>query len=266
MYDFKYDGKYLSDINCMLATFDGSSGFTTKQGCSLNLQTIKASSTQKYQKYGVSYDDYLTDTWQIAKQKCINPDDRYFTIKEIRNIMRWLNSEKYKKLYLVDDEYLNIYFMATFNVSKIMSAGKCIGFELNLICNSSFGYETKTVKSSITDQNKTILLSIDNDRKSFIYPKIDIEILENGDLEIASSTESDRKLILHDCSVGDKIFIDCENRVIMSSNATHNLPSSFNFIFPRINYSFNNDDYKININLNSNVSIELEQVRKVGVI
>lgn len=266
MFDFKYDGKYLSDFNCILATFDSSGGFVTKQGCSLNLQTVKTSSTQKYRKYGLSYDDYLTDTWQLAKQKCDNPDDRYFTTKEIREIIKWLNSEKYRKMYLVDDEYTDIYFMATFNVSKIMNVGKCVGFELNLVCNSSFGYEEKTFKNTISDENKTILLSIDNDRESFIYPKIDIEILENGDLEIASSTESDRKLILHDCSVGDKIFIDCENRIITSSNATHNLPSSFNFIFPRINYSFDNDDYKININLNSNVSIELEQVRKVGVI
>ena len=266
MYDFKYDGKYLSDINCILATFDGSSGFTTKQGCSLNLQTIKASSTQKYQKYGVSYDDYLTDTWQIAKQKCINPDDRYFTIKEIRNIMRWLNSEKYKKLYLVDDEYLNIYFMATFNVSKIMSAGKCIGFELNLICNSCFGYETKTVKSSITDENKTILLSIDNDRESFIYPKIELNIKQNGDLEISSLTEENRKLILRDCSVGDKITIDCENRIITSTNDSHDLPSSFNFIFPRINYKFDTKDYNILTNLNCDVVVEIEQIRKIGVI
>lgn len=266
MLDFKYDGKYLSDFNCMLATFDNSGGFVTKQGCSLNLQTVKTSSTQKYRKYGLSYDDYLTDTWQLAKQKCDNPDDRYFTTKEIREIIKWLNSEKYRKLYLVDDEYTDIYFMATFNVSKIMNVGKCVGFELNLVCNSSFGYEEKTFKNTISDENKTILLSIDNDRESFIYPKIELSIKQNGDLELSSSTEENRKLILRDCSVGDKIIIDCENRVITSTNESHDLPSSFNFIFPRINYNFDKKEYQLSINLNCDAVVEVEQIRKVGVI
>lgn len=266
MFDFKYNEKYLSDFNCILASFDGISGFATKQGCSLNFQTLKVNSTQKYKKYGLSYDDVLTDTWQITKQKCNNPNDKYFTNKEVREIIKWLNSESYKKLYLIDEEYLDIYFLATFNVSKIIHANKCIGFELNVICNSCFGYINKVFKDTINDANKTITLSIDNDRETFLYPKIDIDILENGDLEIVSSTESNRKFILHDCTIGDKVYIDCENRIITSSNTTHNLPSSFNFIFPRINYNFNNDNYKIDINLNSEVSIELEQVRKVGVI
>lgn len=264
--DFKYNERYLSDYDCILASFNGGGGFRNAYGTNVSFQTFKSLNSQRNKKYKHSYEDILSSTIQIAKKSCENPTDRIFSEQEVRDILRWLNSEEYHKLQFVSDDFEDIYFMAYFNVQKIMHGDDCIGFELSLVADSSFGYKDLVINDEITDTNKSIVLSLDNDRQCYLMPKIKLKILEDGDLEIYTNTETNRKLILKNCSIGDVIEFDCDNRIINSSNENSNLPSSFNFIFPRFNYSFNNKEYIVNINLNCEVNIELTQEIKIGVI
>lgn len=266
VYDFVYNGIKLSDFGSIISVFGSSNGIVTSQGSSVAFQNIKTRQTQRFVKTGISYDDVLTTTIQVSKNSCESGNLREYTQDEIRAIMKWLNNETYSELQFISDVFDEIYFKAYANVNKITTNNKCIGFEITFTYDSNFGYRDVRHLETITDDKKTITIPIDNDRQSFLYPIIRLTMKSNGDLEIFENTDNNRKLVLRDCSVDEIIEIDCEKRIIKSSDKSHDLPHSFNFIFPRIDYRYTNDYYDFNFNLNCNVDITITEVRKIGVI
>lgn len=266
--DFKYNGRYLSEFDSILCSFNGGGGFDTVAGTTISLNTFLATSTQRYRRYSSVYNEVLSLTVQCCKSQCGVVTDRVYTQEEIRSLMRWLNSDTVKELILLSDEYHDIYFMATANIQKIRHGTDCVGFEITFTMDSNFGYNDYTTSLNFNekDGNHTLPLDIDSDRESFVYPKMNIVMLEDGDLEIYSSTEPDRILRLVGCKKDDQLWIDCENRVIQSSNESHDLPGSFNHIFPRVDFTYDNEDYGLTFNLNLHVDVTITQVRKIGVI
>ena len=266
VYDFVYNGIKLSDFGSIVSVFNGSTGITQSQGVNISFQTVKTRQSQRMQKIGISYDEVLTTIISISKNNCESGNIREYTQEEIRAIMRWLNDEIYHDLQFVSDLYEDVYFKAYANVSKINVNNKCIGFEITFICDSSFGYTDKYFNNELSEENHIFKFPVDNDRQSFVYPIIKITLKSNGDLEILSNTEEYRKFILRDCSIDEVIEIDCEKRTIKSSDKSHNLPHSFNFIFPRINYNYEENFYELSFSLDCFVELKITEVRKIGVI
>ena len=59
-------------------------------------------------------------------------DNLEISIDEIRLLTRWLNRKEFHKFKILNEEYFDIYFEGSFNISKIEIDGKVYGLELEL--------------------------------------------------------------------------------------------------------------------------------------
>ena len=118
----------------------------------------------------------LTATFQICK----NPDtgeDLNITVDEVRDMASWLCRKGFHKFKIFDDDYLNVYYEATFNMSRIIRNGNVIGLELEMITNRPFGVMEDTVVNIKNEIENGVenFYSISDD-EGFIYPKTKITI------------------------------------------------------------------------------------------
>ena len=68
-------------------------------------------------------------------------DNLEISIDELRSLSKWLNRKEFHKFKILSDEYLDIYFEASFNISKIELNGKIYGLELTLKTNRPFALQ-----------------------------------------------------------------------------------------------------------------------------
>lgn len=261
--DFCFDRKHLSDFGAMLATINGTSVFKTVPGCNISFN-VTQNANQRFLRTSSSYSEVLTTSFQIFKKNCKSLDDSYFDIYEVRQIMKWLNTENYKRMEFLSDDFIGIYFMGYCNVQKITNLDRCVGFDVTFTCDSSFGYHDQILKRTIATANSEVTIYLDNDRNGYIYPTIKVIMKESGKLEITNMDESSRPLIVNNCKLDDVVYIDCSNKVIESSNSLHDLPDSFNFAFIRFDYNDLDRKKFLKFNKKCEVEITITELRKVG--
>ena len=125
--DFEYDGQLLSDFGFIICNFDSSDVNTISNGSTLTLNTVPMNNGSKYLLSGVKYDSCVSATFSICKDVCIN-DDLEISIEENSAIMRWLNRKNFNKFKIIQDDYLDVYFESTFNISRVVIGGKKVGY------------------------------------------------------------------------------------------------------------------------------------------
>lgn len=261
-YDFEYDGVRLSDKNFMICRFDSGGVETISNGSEITFNQVSASNGAKQELTNSQYDECLTATLQICKNRCVG-NSFEITVEDMRDIMRWLNRKSFHKFKLLDDEYSGIYFEASFNVSKIEINGKIYGFELEMFTNRPFALqENVEVVIDNAVANKTRAFFSKSDEEGYIYPDLDIEIKSDGDLDIYSITE-DRHMVISNCKAGEVITVNYP--IIQTSLNSHKIQNDFNWIFYRISTSFKNKENELTISLPCTVRIKYSPIVKIGI-
>lgn len=262
VYDFEYDGLRLSDFGMVMCKL-GSGGIdTVSNGSNIEFNTISTLNGMKHELASSRYDDCLTATFQICNNFC-DGEDGEISLETMRNVMRWLNRKTFHKFRLMSDEYAGIYFMASFNVSRIEMDGMLVGFELEMFSDSPFGlFDEVSLKIDNDVAGKTICFYSGSDEEGFIYPRMEINVESNGDLEV-HSVKDDRTMVVRNCKAGEKITVDYP--VITSSRSDHEIQNDFNWIFYRISTEFRDSENEITISLPCSVTMEYSPVAKVGV-
>ena len=229
--DFEYDGQLLSDFGFIICSFDSSDVSTISNGSTLTLNTVPMNNGSKYLLSGAKYDSCVSATFSICKDICID-DNLEISVEENSAIMRWLNRKNFNKFKIIDDDYLDIYFESTFNVSKVVIGGKLVGYELEMLTNSPFGYKDPVKRVfNISDETDTGIIVDTSDEIGFIYPKMEIEVLKDGDLYITNEIEN-RTMLITNCIKNEIITINYP--IIETSITSHNIMDCFNFNFFRI--------------------------------
>ena len=136
-YDFEYDGLCLSDMGYIICQFDAESSQTVSNGSQITFNTTSTLNGSKYEQTSSEYGECLETTIQICKNPCLG-DDMEIPFKELRDLMSWLNRKEFHKLKFLDGDYLDLYFEASFNVSRIELNGKVYGLELAVTTNRPF--------------------------------------------------------------------------------------------------------------------------------
>lgn len=154
--DFIYDGKKLSDFGFTICKF-GSGGLNTvSNGSKIMFNTVSSLGGSKHHLTSVQYDDCLEATIQICKFSC-SDNVKEISSSEFRNLTKWLNRKKFLKLKILDEDYIDLYFEASFNVSKIELDGKLYGLELEVTTNRPFALkEPKTILIENTGEHKEV--------------------------------------------------------------------------------------------------------------
>lgn len=262
VYDFEYDNMRLSDFGFIVCSF-GSKGLQTlSSGSNLTFNTLSTLSGEKFEFINAEYTECLTTTFQICKNLC---EDQCMKIsfEEIREILSWLNRKEYHKLQFIDynDDYSDIFFEASFNVSLIEIDGKAYGLELTMNTNRPYALHNPiNTTLNVVEANTEYNLFNPSDEEGGIYPKMIIEISESGDLNITNYTENITMLI-RNCTAGEIITIDYP--VIQTSLSSHKIQNDFNWNFFRLVKVYNNYMNRVTVSLPCNITMTYSPVVKM---
>lgn len=260
--DFEYDGLTLSGFGYMLCDFNGGGSETVSNGSEITFHTEKALNGTQHNLIGAAYDSCLEATFQICKVIC-SDEPAPITTEEIRILSRWLNRKNFHKLKFLDEEFLDFYAEASFNISLIEFDGLVYGLELNMITNRPFLLQEPRhiFINNTTDNGKHTFLS-ESDEEGFIYPYTEITLSQPGNLQITNSQENQTTLIKN-CAKGEIITMDYP--LIHSSNKSHKIQKDFNWNFLRISNSFENSINELTISLPCSIKMTYSPAAKAGI-
>lgn len=261
-YDFSYDGKNLSDLGFTICEFDSSSGLETiSNGSQITFNTLPVLHGARNELLSTSYENCLETTFQICKNQCVNESFEISAI-ELRRLMKWLNRKGYYKFKLFDEDYMDLYFEGSFNISKIEMGGTLYGLELNFVTNRPWALgDPKTIKISGDKKNFKATITDVSDEIGFIYPYTEIKVKEKGDLVLHNSMES-RDTIIRNCVQGEIIKMDYPT--IRSTMTSHQIQNDFNWTFFRICNTFHTGKNELSISLPCDITVKYSPIIKLG--
>lgn len=148
-YDFMYDGRKLSSFGFVICNF-GSKGLDTiSNGSQITFNTVPTLGGSHHKLTSTEYEECLESHIQICKNTCYS-DVSEISSHELREITKWLNRKKFLKFKILDDDHIDLYYEASFNISRIEIDGILYGLELQVITNRPFALkepQTITVKT-----------------------------------------------------------------------------------------------------------------------
>lgn len=260
-YDFEYSGRCLSDFNFVICQF-GSKGIdTVSNGSKIDFNTISTLGGSKYELVSTQYEECLETTIQICKNHC-NSDVKEITSSEFRELTKWLSRKKFLKFKILSEEYIDLYFEASFNINRIEMDGRLFGLELEVITNRPFALkEPRIINIKNLVQNGKHSINDISHEEGYIYPYTEITITESGNLNIHNAIE-DRNTYIANCVAGEVITMDYP--VIQSSISSHNIQNDFNWSFFRVANTFENSRNDLTVSLPCSIKVEYSPIVKVG--
>lgn len=264
-YDFEFDGRCLSTFGMIICNF-GSKGLdTVSNGSEITFNTVSVQGGSKHELVSTEYEDCLETTIQICKNSC-SGGVMEITSHEFRELTRWLNRKKFLKFKILDEDYYDLYFEASFNISRIEFNGILYGLELSVRTNTPFAFKEPRIitinntAENIADNKKHSIFDVSHE-EGYIYPYTKITILEDGDLEIYNALE-DRKTCVPNCVAGEVITM--KYPIIQTSEESHEIQDDFNWRWFRIANTYENRRNDLTISLPCTIKIEYSPIVKVG--
>lgn len=243
--DFIYDGTQLSSLGYVIGRISDAGTLdvvnTDSQRSFSNFSLFEG----KWRPLAVStYKDVLKIEMSIIKNPCDASfqDDMKIPLSEIRMIKRWLGRPTFHELRIVDDEYDGIFWMGSCNVEEVHSGGICVGFNLTFTTDRPFALADKLVFRGRVSAGDEVAILDESDEIGFIYPDVEIQVVEPGDFTITNGFDG-RQTIIRNCSGGEKITMS-KVLTIETTDGAHAIGDDFNWKFLRIN---NNYDSRVNI-------------------
>lgn len=258
--DFEYDGLRLSSMGYTVCDFENSDIQSVSNGSKLTFDTVPIMNGNKHYLINGRYDECLEITFDICKISCFN-DISEITLRELRTLMSWLNRKDFHKLKILNDNYMDLYFNASFNISKIEIDGKLYGLSLTATTDAPFAYNEPAVYSFIGKDGinnfKTIYDS--SDEEGYIYPKMTITVKEEGDLVIQNSLENGKETVIKNCLYNEVITLDYPT----VTSTEKNIQDRFNWHFPKIINTFKNKKNDLSFSKVSEIRLEYSPIAKI---
>lgn len=260
-FDFEYDGKNLSQFGFIICSF-GSKGLdTVSNGSKISFNTVPILGGNIHRLTSAVYEECLETTIQICKNSC-NGDVMEISSIEFRELTRWLNRKKFLKFKILDEDYIDLYFEASFNINRVEIDGKLIGLELEVITNRPFALkEPKIISIKNTSANGKHSVNDDSYEEGYIYPYTEITVNQDGELKITNAIEN-RDTIIANCKRGETIIMDYP--MIQSSNSSHDIQNDFNWNFFRLANTFENSRNDLTISIPCTIKVKYSPIVKVG--
>ena len=260
-FDFEFDNINLSDKGFVICSFGEKGLDTVSNGSTITFNTVPTNNGSKHELVSTQYEDCLEATIQICKFSC-GADIKEITPTEFRDLTRWLSRKKFLKFKILDQEHIDLFYEAAFNISRIEIDGRLYGLELNVITNRPFALkEPRTITIKNTSKDGKYSLNDTSYEEGYIYPYTEIAIAESGNLNIYNAIE-DRNTYIANCVAGEVITMDYP--IIQSSISSHNIQNDFNWNFFRVANTFENSRNDLTISLPCTIKVKYSPSVKVG--
>lgn len=261
--DFEYDGERLSDYGCMVCTFDEGGLETVENGAQLTFNTVPVKNGTLNLLTSTAYETCIEATFQICKCDIQSDNDnQYLTEDDVREIMRWLNRKQYHKFRVLAGDYFYWYYEGSFNVSKIDFSGRICGLDLTFKSNRPFARQDAITYSFTSDGQTDNTAYCISDDEGYIYPDVEVTILEAGDLTINNRTDG-RNTYIANCEAGEVITM--KHPMIFTSSETHKIQNDFSWKFLRLVNSRNSQCNILYFSLPCEVKITYSPMIKIGI-
>ena len=261
VYDFEFDGKRLSDSGMTICSFGDKGLETVDNGCKASFNTVSVLGGSLHRKTSAVYEDCLETTIQICKYSC-STDVKEITSTELRELTKWLCRKNFLKFKFISKDYIDLYYEAKIDVSRIELDGRLYGLELNITTNRTFALkEPKIITIKNTIQNGKHSINDTSYEEGYIYPYTEITVNEDGNLSIYNAIEG-RETFIKNCIAGEVITMDYP--IIQSSISSHNIQNDFNWKFFRIANTYNNSRNDLTISLPCTMKVKYSPIVKVG--
>lgn len=266
MIDFEYDGIRLSSFDLRVGGF-GESDDSGEIGNILAMSEVRPSNADNYYAVGTQYEGAFTTTFTVVKASCAD-NDFYIYDDTVNEIMRWLNRKEYHKFIPIysEGEYINAYYMSTFNVQLVLFNGRIIGLTLTIMCDAPYGYQDDVVRTLNVQAGTTYYLDDMSDEIGYRYCNMEINIGASGKLQITNTQEPRYVVELANCTNGEKVTLLGASKVITASVSTHKIYNDFNFKFPRFCNTASNRRNGWKFTLPCAVKITYTPIRKVALV
>lgn len=259
--DFEYDGQTLSSWGYIVCIFDQSDGVDViESGDAISFEKTPVQNGVVFELTNTKHEECITSTFDICKDPDVF-DDLIISDHEYRKLSRWLNRKEFFRFKPLDDELENCFYDASFNVNKIKIADKLVGLELKMETNRPFGYNHISYKFSL-DSNTTKTIYDESDEIGYLYPKMKIEILEDGDLTLNNSFDNSN-MTIRNCKKDEVITINYP--VICSNFSEHRIQNDFDWKFLRISNTYDNRINTISSTIACNIRLAYDPIVKVGI-
>ena len=265
--DFEYDGEKLSDYGYFPCYINTSSNMEIDIGSRLNFNSVKTKLTNTSRYLSSEYEEPNPTVFDICKRTNCElelPDEI-----DVRRLMKWLNKKGNKKFKPVYDnnDFVDVYFEGSFNISAIYVGGEIVGFTLTFTPNAPFGFgELETYSFSLTEENSTFTFIDSSDELGYSYPsKFEITCKDSGDLKIINMSDDNYTTVINNCVLGEKITLNCRELIVDSNKSHEKLFNDFNYNYPRFINNFGNQTNIFTTSLPCNIEIKYSPIRKVGI-
>lgn len=260
-FDFEYANRNLSEFGMVICNFGNKGLDTVSDGSQITFNTISIFNGSKNELISTEYEECLGTVIQICKHSC-DGGIQEITATEHRELTKWLSRKRFLKFKPLSEEYIDLYFEASFNISRIELDGILYGLELEVITNRPFALKepkTMVIRNTVKDGKHSINDS--SHEEGYIYPYTEIIINEDGDLNIYNAIE-DRNTYVTNCVAGEVITMDYP--VIKSSVLSHNIQNDFNWSFFRVANTYENSRNDLTISIPCTIKVRYSPIIKVG--
>lgn len=260
--DFVFDERTLSSFGLIMVNFGGSKGLEIIEGVEIKFNTIPSFNGSVYHMVSTVYENCLETVVQVAKYSCYT-DLQEISPVEFREISSWLNRKKFLKFKILDEEHIDLYYMASvIGISRIDIDGRLMGLELKIITNSPHALkEPKTIVINNKVRNGKHSINDESYEEGHIYPHTEITVAQAGELKIHNAIEN-RDTVIKNCVAGEVITMDYP--VIKSSVSSHNIQNDFNWNFFRVANTYENSRNDLTISIPCTIKVRYSPVVKVG--
>lgn len=198
LYLFNIDSKE-TDIDC---------------GANLTLHTDKTNRSYKHNLLGVSEDKPLEFKITFGS---LDPLTRY----DISSIQKWLfGHREYKKLQIVQDDMLNVYYNCILNNPKMITFGNMpYVFECTVVCDSPFAWENEKTHEYILNGREDELVHYNqSDVNDYTYPLVEFDsLLSSNEVSLINLSNDSRETKVQGLLANEKITLNNEMQLIDSS-------------------------------------------------
>ena len=154
-FDFEYAGRNLCEFGFIICHFGDKGLDTVSNGSQISFNTVSTLGGSKYNLTSTQYEECLTSTIQICKNSCTG-DVMEVSSAEFRELTKWLNRKRFLKFKILDEDYIDLYFEASFNISRIEIDGRLYGLELEVVTNRPFALKEPKVINIICEEGKEV--------------------------------------------------------------------------------------------------------------
>lgn len=264
--DFTFNGKKLSDFECICCNFDSSSGTVeVSSGADVTLNQERSSGSNQFNLFSTSYDESFTLPLSICLNPCGNYENMEMSVEQARKIQKWL-SLRNKKFKIDIEGYENIYWVGTFTCKQVMLNDIIIGFNLTFTANTPYALqENESFNIELSDILESNIV-FTSDVYGYIDADYTITLKEAGDFRLSSYYYNpeerkyylDRTFKVANCIQEEVITIKGSNQLVSSSVVGRQLGKDCNFLLPRLINTYQTDDEEVRNKIVTNLACSIQ--------